>query len=386
MRFLDALEIIRQGAPAGSSEPFRLAIACSFPPLHFATFLHAKTQLAFPDRKVVLTTASVYNDLVGSLQQASEAQPNASGVVIEWPDLDQRLGVRRLGGWGPDLSREIGENVQLSLARIKAGVAALAKVAPVVVSPPTLLLPPFSHEAGWQAGVRELSIRSCMAAFLGEIAEFKGVRIISSQALDSCIMPQERFDLKSEINAGFAYSNKHACVLAGLVAQAIVNRSPKKGLITDLDETLWRGILGEVGVNGVGWDLEGKAHIHGLYQQYLASLARRGVLVAVVSKNDPQLVEELFRQRHDLMLTSSDLYPIEAGWGRKSEAVSRVLQVWNISADAVVFVDDSPMELGGGEDRASLDGDLSVFHRQPGWGMGFDLAAARPFWKARTSK
>lgn len=345
LRLLDALEIIRRGSPTGASDPFRLAIACSFPPLHLATFLHAKTQLALYDRRVELTAASVYNDLVGSLQQASEAQPNASVVIIEWPDLDQRLGVRRLGGWGPDLSREIGENVQLSLARIKARVAALAKVAPVVVSPPTLFLPPFSHEAGWQAGVRELGIRSCLAAFLAEIAEFKGVRIISSQALDCSVMPQERFDLKSEINAGFAYSNKHACALAEVLAQAIVNRSPKKGLITDLDDTLWRGILGEVGVSGVSWDLEGRAHIHGLYQQYLASLARRGVLVAVVSKNDPQLVEELFQQRHDLLLTSSNLYPIEAGWGRKSEAVSRVLQAWNISADTVVFIDDSPMEL-----------------------------------------
>jgi FkbH-like protein len=345
LQLLDALEIIRRASLDNTSDPFRLGIACSFPPLHFATFLHAKTQLALHDRRVVLTAASVYNDLVGSLQQASEAQPDASAVVIEWPDLDQRLGVRRLGGWGPDLSNEIGENVQLSLARIKAGVAALAKAAPVVVSPPTLFLPPFSHEAGWQAGVRELRIRSCLAAFLAEIAEFKSVRVISSQALDCSVMPQERFDLKSEINAGFAYNNKHACALAGVLAQAIVNRSPKKGLITDLDDTLWRGILGEVGVNGVGWDLEGRAHIHGLYQQYLAALARRGVLVAAVSKNDPQLVEELLRQRHDLLLTSSDLYPIDAGWGRKSEAVSRVLQAWNISADTVVFVDDSPMEL-----------------------------------------
>src|SRR5207248_5272741 len=120
---------------------------------------------------------------------------------------------------------------------------------------------------------------------------------------------------------------------------------PKKGLITDLDDTLWRGILGEVGVEGVGWDLERRAHMHGLYQQYLAALARRGVLVAVVSKNDPQLVEESFRQRHDLLVTRSDLYPIEAGWGRKSEAVRRVLQAWNISADTVVFVDDNPIEL-----------------------------------------
>jgi FkbH-like protein len=77
----------------------------------------------------------------------------------------------------------------------------------------------------------------------------------------------------------------------------------------------------------------------------LAALAQRGVLVGVVSKNDPKLVEEAFRDRTDLVAGSASLYPIEAGWGRKSEAVGRVIQAWNIAADSVVFVDDSPLEL-----------------------------------------
>jgi FkbH-like protein len=69
------------------------------------------------------------------------------------------------------------------------------------------------------------------------------------------------------------------------------------------------------------------------------------VLVGVVSKNDPKLVKEAFGERADLLAGEANLYPIEAGWGRKSEAVTRVIQTWNIGADSVVFVDDSPLEL-----------------------------------------
>jgi FkbH-like protein len=67
------------------------------------------------------------------------------------------------------------------------------------------------------------------------------------------------------------------------------------------------------------------------------------VLLAAVTKNDPALVEEALR-RKDLVLSPDRLFPIEAGWHPKSESVERILRVWNISADSVVFVDDSPLE------------------------------------------
>jgi FkbH-like protein len=119
---------------------------------------------------------------------------------------------------------------------------------------------------------------------------------------------------------------------------------PKKGMITDLDNTLWRGILGDDGPRGISWDLDHGSQIHGLYQQFLNSLAGAGVLVAVASKNDPLLVGEAFR-RHDLILRPDRVFPLEIHWGPKSGSVDRILRAWNIAADSVIVVDDSPMEL-----------------------------------------
>jgi FkbH-like protein len=125
----------------------------------------------------------------------------------------------------------------------------------------------------------------------------------------------------------------------------LVRQAPKKGLITDLDDTLWSGILGEAGIQGVSWDLDGNAQIHGLYQQFLASLASAGVLIGVASKNDRKLVDQLFAERQDLLLPAQSVFPVEANWGPKSDSVANIVRDWNIGARDVVFLDDSPMEV-----------------------------------------
>jgi FkbH-like protein len=128
------------------------------------------------------------------------------------------------------------------------------------------------------------------------------------------------------------------------LATLVRNPLAKKGLITDLDNTLWMGILGEVGPEGISWDLDHHSQKHGLYQQLLASLAESGTLIGVASKNDPALVEEAFRVRMPL-LARERIFPLEAGWGPKSGSVRKAIDAWNIGSDSVVFVDDSPLEL-----------------------------------------
>jgi FkbH-like protein len=122
------------------------------------------------------------------------------------------------------------------------------------------------------------------------------------------------------------------------------NRPPRKGLITDLDNTLWGGVLGDDGVQNITWDLDHHTQSHALYQQLLGSLSEAGVLVAIASKNDAKLVDEALT-RQDLLLSTQHVFPIDVSWGSKAEAVARVLKAWNVHADSVLFVDDSATEL-----------------------------------------
>ncbi|MGH7023398.1 MAG: HAD-IIIC family phosphatase [Caulobacteraceae bacterium] len=170
------------------------------------------------------------------------------------------------------------------------------------------------------------------------------VRMVSEQSLDMVSPLAGRLDARTEIAAGFPYKLEHASILAGLLVELIAGPEPMKGLITDLDDTLWAGLVGEVGVENIAWSDGGNGHLHGLYQQFLASLASAGVMIGVASKNDPELVEKALC-RSDLLLSKGDLYPVAAGWGAKSEAVRKILEAWNVGPQSVMFVDDSPMEV-----------------------------------------
>ena len=81
----------------------------------------------------------------------------------------------------------------------------------------------------------------------------------------------------------------HASAVARLLAAAIAAAPPRKGLVTDLDGTLWAGILGEDGPEAVAWDLDSGGQRHALYQQLLGALASTGTLVGVASRNDAGL-------------------------------------------------------------------------------------------------
>jgi len=341
MKLIEALEILRR-APS-QSDPFVVSLACSFTPLHLQTMLAAEVQLRYPDRKVSVRTG-LYGDLPGNLARAAESEGDAAVAILEWQDFDPRLGIRALGGWEPGLLPEILRNAKSRATLISQAVLKTSRRMRVGICFPTLPLPPVSHVSGWQCSAFEAELRACVSETAATVAKFSNVRLVSPGRLDALSPLRCRFDVKSEVLTGFPYHMPHVTVLAGMLASAIHDSTPKKGLITDLDDTLWKGIVGEVGPDGVAWDLDGHAQIHGLYQQLLHSLPKAGTLLAVASKNDPKIVAEIFEKR-SMVLPADAVFPIEAGWGPKSESVNRILKAWNVGADAVVFVDDSPMEL-----------------------------------------
>jgi FkbH-like protein len=341
VKLKEALEIL-QKSPSDAGEEINAFLACGFTPLHLGSFLAAGLQLRFPDSRVILSQG-LYGDLVGNIERMQSADPVYGSVVLEWTDFDPRLGIRSLGGWAPETLPDILNNVKSQTDRIIAVLERSSKTVPLSVCLPTLPLPPVSYMAGGQASSFDLQLRALMAAFNARLAEIPSVKIVNPQRLDHRSSPNDRLDVKSELESGFPYKLPHASAIAELLVGLIAPPAAKKGLITDLDDTFWKGLLGEVGVEGISWDLDRHSHIHGLYQQLLSSFASAGVLIAVASKNDSDLVQQALG-REDLLLPPDRIFPIEAGWGLKSESIGRILKAWNIGADSVVFVDDSAME------------------------------------------
>jgi FkbH-like protein len=343
MRLSEALTLLKQNS-SSQAAPFRVFLVCGFTPLHLQTFLSAHLGLALPQRRIEVETG-LYGDFSGNLERLKRAPADCGVVVLEWADLDARLGIRGLGGWRVRDFTGILDHVEKRLNRIAAAIQSISKRFPIAVCLPTLPVPPIQPtQAGWQAGAFDFQLRGCLYSFASRAAANPGVKMVNPEWLDLISPPADRLDVKSEVSSGFPFKLPHADAFAGLLALLVQGRAPRKGLITDLDCTLWKGILGEIGASQIFWDLDHHSHMHGMYQELLRSLAASGVLIGVASKNDPAQVEEAFN-RPDLILRREHVFPFEVHWNAKSGSVARILDAWNIAADSVVFVDDSPAEL-----------------------------------------
>ncbi len=340
MKLLEALEILRQPPPAGdSSAIFRVFLATGFTPLDLQTFLAAHLRQRLAGRPVEVATG-LYGDLAGSLERLDSSAFERVFVALEWPDLDPGLGWRSAGSWNPEDLPGMVRNVETALDRL---AAILEPMNLAVVSLPTLAPSPVFTDSPESAGKMYWALMSALSGFAERVSGGRAI-VVHPDALAARSPVSERFDIRSDLAAGFPYKRTHADALACSFCAAALPDTPRKGLIVDLDDTLWLGLVGEDGVQGIAWDLDHKAQIHGLFQKIVAGLAASGVLTAVASKNDPDLVRQALA-RKDILIPPDTFFPIEVHWQPKSESVRRILEAWNIAADSVIFIDDNEMEL-----------------------------------------
>lgn len=118
----------------------------------------------------------------------------------------------------------------------------------------------------------------------------------------------------------------------------------KKCLVLDLDNTLWGGVIGDDGLQNL---ILGKDHPVGEayldFQRYIKSLHRRGIILAVCSKNDDKNAREGF-SHPDSILKLEDFSAFKANWNTKPENLREIAAELNIGLDSLVFVDDNPVE------------------------------------------
>jgi HAD superfamily phosphatase (TIGR01681 family) len=130
------------------------------------------------------------------------------------------------------------------------------------------------------------------------------------------------------------YHSKHAFApdATGLVAHdaarviAAVRSAPKKCLVFDLDNTIWGGVIGDDGVDGIkiGNGADGEAFLD--FQRYMLDLKKRGIMLAVASKNDDQIAREPFEKRPEMLMKLDDILVFRANWDDKASNIRRSLR------------------------------------------------------------
>jgi FkbH-like protein len=118
-----------------------------------------------------------------------------------------------------------------------------------------------------------------------------------------------------------------------------------KCLVLDLDNTLWGGVIGDDGLEGIVLGQgSGVGEAFAEFQRYAKGLAARGVILAVCSKNDEATALEAFEQHPEMVLRRSDIACFVANWTDKAANLRHIARTLNIGLDALVFVDDNPVE------------------------------------------
>jgi FkbH-like protein len=128
------------------------------------------------------------------------------------------------------------------------------------------------------------------------------------------------------------------------LVRSLLGRS-KKVLALDLDNTLWGGVVGDLGPGGIKFGQgsgEGEAFL--AFQQYAKELSQRGIVLAVCSKNDAEKAREPFEKRADMVLRLSDISAFVANWNNKADNLRQIAERLELGLDSIVFVDDNPAE------------------------------------------
>jgi FkbH-like protein len=119
----------------------------------------------------------------------------------------------------------------------------------------------------------------------------------------------------------------------------------KKCLVLDLDNTLWGGVIGDDGLEGINLnshDPVGEAYLS--FQRYIKALKERGVILAVCSKNEESTAQLPFIEHPEMILKMEDISCFIANWNDKSTNIRSIAAELNIGLDSLVFFDDNPAE------------------------------------------
>lgn len=134
----------------------------------------------------------------------------------------------------------------------------------------------------------------------------------------------------------------HICRLLGAARGKV-----RKCVVLDLDNTLWGGVIGDDGLDGIALGQNssvGEAHV--ALQRFLLDLRRRGVILAVCSKNEDAIARTPFRDHPEMVLKEDHIAVFIANWTDKANNIREIAATLNIGTDSLVFLDDNPVERG----------------------------------------
>ena len=297
---------------------------------HATAFLERGLRLALAARGYRAEIhAAPYNQWQAELLDAASATAAFRPDIVLLSLTSQLLAYREAAD--PEaFAAELGRLVEMASARLGAKF---------VVTLPE----PLAEEAeptGWACRWRRQLVRA-LEASIGSTAV-----LLDLEPLVTRIGAERWFAPRFFVNAKLIAHPDVAAALADYVAASIVGciRRAVRLVVVDLDDTIWGGLVGEVGWQGVDLDIEGKGFGHLRLQRFLLGLRERGIVLAAVSKNNQRDALEVFDNRPEMLLRREHFVEMRINWEPKSRNLTEILDSLNLTAAGTCFLDDSRFE------------------------------------------
>ena len=164
--------------------------------------------------------------------------------------------------------------------------------------------------------------------------------VFSEQGFVKC------FDIRNYYTSRCRISFKGIELLAGVLKKVLhcFESAPKKVLVLDCDNTLWGGVVGELGLSGITLGSDGLGQAFSDIQRVAKRLSSQGVLLTLASKNNEIDVFEVFAKHPGMQISKEDLVSWRINWQEKSENIVAMASELDLGIDSFVFWDDNPLE------------------------------------------
>jgi FkbH-like protein len=197
------------------------------------------------------------------------------------------------------------------------------------------------HAGSWSNTVSEINRRILWCA-----REHNNVLVNDVDALASWVGRRAWFDERFwDLAKSFCATDHLPAVAQNIVDIALAARGRAvKCIVLDLDNTLWGGIVGDDGIDGIQLSAHGDGEAFHRFQLFLLGLKRRGILLCVCSKNEQAAAIKPFEEHPEMVLRKDDITIFVANWENKAENIKRIRESLEIGYDSIVFLDDNPFE------------------------------------------
>ena len=189
--------------------------------------------------------------------------------------------------------------------------------------------------------------RAVINQFVERMSKLEDVRLLDLDAVQRHVGFDASFDARQWYLYRQPFSDQFLHSAGAQLARIVLaaRKSAKKCIVLDCDNTLWGGIIGEDGLEGIELGSEYPGTAFRDFQRNLLHFRKQGVLLAILSKNNEADVWEVFDQHRGMVLSRKDISAWQINWQPKADNVALIARALNIGLDSLVFIDDNPMEI-----------------------------------------